>query len=66
MAFSSWRLPKLNFGKLSKSRQIGIRRDFGRTVLARPRSLPAYYSDRLLGDHHSIGGGGGQEAPAGA
>ena len=48
MAFSSWRLPKVNFGKLPKSRQIVIWRDLGRAVLARPRSLSTYYSDRLL------------------
>jgi hypothetical protein len=48
MAFSSWKLPKVNFGNFTKSRQLGIWRDFGRAILARPRSLSQGYSDRLL------------------
>jgi len=50
MAFSSWRLPKVNFGKLTQSGQIGIWRDCGRAVLARSMSLSKCYSDRLLGE----------------
>jgi hypothetical protein len=49
MAFSSWELPKVNFGNSTKSCQKIIWHDFGRAVLARPRGLSAYYSDRLLG-----------------
>ena len=48
MAFSSWRLPKVNFGKLPKSRQIYIWRDLGRAVLARLRGPSTCYSYRLL------------------
>ncbi len=54
MAFSSWRLPKVNFGRLPKLRQIVIWHDFGRAVHVPPRSLSKNYSDRLLGRNNMI------------
>ena len=69
MAFSSRRLPKVIFGRLSNLRQIVIWHNFGRAVHGPPRSLSKDYSDRLLAQaqgapaledqkRHHIGDGG--------
>ena len=48
MAFSSWNLPKVNFGKFTESRQIVIWPDSGRAFRGPPGSLWGYFSNKLL------------------
>ncbi len=42
MAFSSWRLPKVNFDKLSKLSQSAIWRNCGRAVHGPLRARPSW------------------------
>ncbi|MFH1059754.1 MAG: hypothetical protein V1797_13900, partial [Pseudomonadota bacterium] len=52
--FSSWNLPKVNFGKFSEWRQKLIWRHSGRAVHGPPGSLSEDYSDRLLGQTRRV------------